>query len=785
MAASSVSSSKRIFIETAETQDQPEGLVTQIPHDVLKIIFSTLSVETLARVAEVSKFWKAVSDSHDVWKIFSLRMGLFPNPQLNPRVDYGRVKAALLLDHVTEVDFPNGCSAVVRFQENVFLNYGGGITVLNLRTKQLTNLGRRDIYRRVEIVSNFLIEILQTTPVRCNIYSAETLKPLFFWDQTFNFETYTDLEGDLGIHLILDDGKNIIHAVDADHNGQPAIYIRNKEIAINGESCKIVTILPHPHPIIFFRKKNGKLITLDTKSQIRVWDLKSEGSSRLISLQFPEGLPADYSRMRLINENGVFILMEDFLDVANMVLRLSDITLNEDDIYLSFEVNENTWVARFDGHGEFKDFFSGKLVFISQDQRYQAIQANARGIFSIGNVHDLDAKYLKIIGSLGFVRRDLYDLNNGTLLEKEIVGYSQFGNRVQYLHDDRIIERDIFSGAITAVFAKSDINKNEDPQKGVSPLILQDATLPRPQSQIDPESKKELNGKGFKIEITGYTARIFGGQGKIALVEIQVLDPENDIQIYGKDKDVAILDSQGGLHLITAGNYSRFGEQVKRINTYDSQLIAETQKYLAVFTRGLSNEAIPIEKHLPVCTFSQGNLYLATDEKLEMWNLRSQNFCSFDRLLKFPVLELLVKDHLMFEIFVSKRDSFPQNDGGDLSDLGIIIWDLETQKHLSVIPTIARYVILSEVIVTWDVLNIMKVWSFKGKLLMEIDPSIDHAAGEDAELEKVVFYALGKDLILSEGSWSHNSHYTIDSQTAFKIQFPDPETLDNVVTDRN
>lgn len=430
-----------------------------LPLELQEFIFSFLPLVPLARNAEVSKEWKILSDSNNLWARFTARMGLSLDPMRNPRADYGHSQTAIDKNYFEIKTFPSWAKMAIPRGELLFIKYPEGIQVFNFRTKSSLSLNQHESLRipsKMEVFSNLLLEtIFEESNLVCNLFSTKTLKPLFSWNQKFNSNYFLD-SAMSHTSLVLFSENKLVHAVDKDKTGQPAILMRSQE-----RGNPVEKTFSHPFPVVFFQAEGDqRLISIDTESTLRIWDIYSGKQLKSVSLKLPASFEIEGGKPHISNNNGLFLFERYAINPTPFHLE-SIVMGPTGKIYLTFRHVELTCVAVFNEDGFPEDLFDGYLAFISPDKQFQLIQSEE---CVAGDIAPLNCQSVASYGRLWFVNdfdnmahNELYDLKEGEILEDEVLAFFPLGDNVIYLKEDGVVyERDIYSTEIIRKYVRGE-----------------------------------------------------------------------------------------------------------------------------------------------------------------------------------------------------------------------------------------------------------------------------------------------------------------------------------------
>lgn len=427
-----------------------------VPRELHELFFSFLPLVDLARSAQVSRAWRVISDSNHLWERFFSEMGLRPAPKCNPRVDYGRAQIAFYNNYSKIKDFPRSFQFVLRYGELLFLQYPEGIQAFNFRTQETTVVSSHPnpmkLPTKMEIFSDVLLEAnFNRSTMVCNLFSANSLQHLFSWKQPYNSIFFSDRQASLTALFHVSENK-IAHVVDQNDSGEPAILIRSKK-----HGNEVVAEFPHPFPIVFFQiEKDKRMVSIDTQSTLRIWDIDSGVQLRESPLQLPVSFTLEGGNPRIVNDNEICLLDRYRLSIEDFTLE-SIFAAPSGKYYFTFRCVTQTFVAVFNDRGLLEDFFDGQVAFISQDRQFELIRSKE---CVAGDIAPLNCESMASYGRLWFVADyedphtiHLYDLKESDILEDEVVTFFPCGNSVFYLNQDGLIhERDIYSAEITRTY---------------------------------------------------------------------------------------------------------------------------------------------------------------------------------------------------------------------------------------------------------------------------------------------------------------------------------------------
>lgn len=739
------------FLPAIDIQQNSISPFSNLPQDIQKLVFLFLSLEDLVRSSQVSRTWKILSDSDSRWATFLKRMGLVPQANSSSRADYGCAQTAINNNRYKFQSFPSWCESAIRHGENLFLNYREGIQVFNFRTqKQFILNERAEVFRgcvgRIEIVSDYLMETIFSEPALIfNLYSTRSFKCLFSWKQTLNSEHFFNSRMSVK-NLVFHYANKLVHAVDETEDGQPGIYIRNTE-----KECLIEATFSHPNPVIFFQVHKDQIISIDTESKLRVWDILDRKCVRTISLTLPAKIEIENVNLTVVNENGIFVLGRTAAFRA-ATFKLNEILIgNDGELYLTFSYEDTRSIASFNREGQFKEFFEGEVALISKAGNFRVIRTNLIES-SIGSLAPLNVSSIDHFGCVWFVTPDAelltssYDLRDGALLDRGILDFFEIGDKVVYLKEDGVIyERDIYSTEITRRYVRG-ISHQVDRRT----ICLNESQSPPSWSGF--ERNLFENGINIHVKETQVTVS-FTDPNREKLV-LQVNNPIEDIQLF--EGNVGILAIDRTLYLLNETEMVSHPNLVSKIATYSYQLIGDAGNELHIF-EGLSTSRVHIQENedLLFYTFNNGRFIGVRDSKLEVWDLAAETYYSIERRLNFPIYELVVKNNKLYEIVEDLEGS----------NYAIIIWDLLHQNQITILPNIKEYKILDTVIVTWGSFETLCLWNLRGQHLREIS-----TPGHDP-LEHY-FYFFGNASVSFLGSEGRTLS-TLEGGQPFYLEFPD------------
>lgn len=752
-------------------QDDAVFHFSDLPLDIQKFIFSFFTLEDLVRSSQISHSWKILSDSDERWATFLKRMGLSFRPnQLTPaRVEYGQIQTAFRKEkRYGFKNFPSWFRQAVRHEENLFFESREEIQVFNFRTQSQNVLSTRPqslvTHRtKIEIVSDYLVEIVfLDSSLLCNLYSARSCLPLFSWSQSIHPERF--LKNQISAQsLILLLSNKLFHAVDAAEDGKPAICVRSVE-----KECPIEKTFSHPAPVVFFQIYENQIFSIDAESKLRVWDILSGNCSKTVSLKLPVKFEMQDSNPSIVNEKGIFV--EGYLsNLTEITYHLDRIMIgNDGEIFLSFRSLHLKSLAKnsigvFSKEGKFKEFFTGEIAFIDNKNDFRIIREEMNEC-SMGTLSRLEGKSLAHYGRLWIFAppsdlstppfdlsvSSIYDLKDGTLLEEGIFECFNVADRVIYLKTDGVIyERDIHSAEVTRCYIR-DASKKVDSRT----ILLQE--LPSVNSFSGFESERSENGITIQVKEYEVTISFVASQREKLVLEVK--NPQEDIQTFANN--VGVLAKDGTLYLINEAEIITHERLVSKIAAYGHQLIVKAGIFMHIVE---DLHTIHECLQLDVChlfAFDKGRFIGVNPEKIEIWDLPAQTYSSMERRFDFLLLEIVVKNDLLYEVVQDLTGS-----------KGMLIWDLITRRQIATLPHLFEYKILDTLIVTWDTYAEMSLWTLKGRHLRDVSEPYQSP-------KEQYFYFFGKDYISYSGSGG-GSLETLTPGQCFYLDYPvlQPESL--------
>lgn len=692
------------------------SFISRLPLEIIELILFHLPKRHLVLCSLASKEWRKISDTSSLWLQFTQQLGLSLKPTLSPTKEYGKAYRALSRN-LLKFEVFGDCQALARKEELLFLKQPRGIRVFDLQKGQESFFvpRHRTVDYGMAISHEYLILVTEgeNYEYKFDFLCFRQTTFLFSCTQKRQFPAYFIWKHFL-IHV--DVNKIITRKIN--------------------ELGSIVSTYVHLDSIIFFHKTADLLISLDSCFKLRAWDLNAEELLCEVKLHLPKGFhQVNEVKVGFTLQGGELLLLTSQADEIPKAIRLSEVFLGSDKIYLQFRsVRKIPWIVVFKKTGGFQRFFEGKISLLSPNIKEVGVIEKKEN----DSIPDLffpilgkapHSMYRLLIVSNFKNLVDLYDLKTKVLLQKDILYYQKSNKRIITIKEGELSEWDAVTTERVRQIALSSPSCHGERDEDVY--------------------SKRIEDESFVIDIRGKSVTVSFRNFSHSPQKFQVEDPKRDIQVF--EGRVAVLTEAKQLYIPLFGKMTLHPQSFKKITSYGENLLCDTEtertivNWINPFPRSKPRFFGNMRLPAPFCDYSfrNGKVVRVTNAKIDIWNVDTEESFSLNRTYDFPIEEMVVKNECLLEIFIDTEKSN-----------GIVIWDLNLKTTVHFSYSITKYLILGDFLVCWNRENTIEIWDLeRGKFLTQILRPGHFPVDQ-------VFYVIGNELITHSGKMDRGFNFS-------------------------